>query len=77
MSKLTSDASWVAITGAAVLAVAAQQDWTSLHGALIGGGLCLAALGAALKSPPAPMPPAAEPTKDEPKRTASVADPAG
>jgi uncharacterized membrane protein YhhN len=58
-------AAWAAMTGAAVLAVAAQQDWTNLKGALVGAGLCLAALGAALMHPPAvtAAPAAAEPAE--------------
>jgi len=44
-------AAWGCMTGAAVLAVAAEQNWSSLKGALVGAGLCLAAVGAALTHP--------------------------
>jgi uncharacterized membrane protein YhhN len=58
-------AAWAAMTGAAMFAVAAQQDWTHTKGILVGAGLSLAALGAALAHPPA-MPPAAQPPAEPP-----------
>jgi urea transporter len=58
MNRIVYAAAWAVMALAAVCAVAAQQDWTSLKGGLAGAGLCLAALGAALMHPPSnPMPP--------------------
>lgn len=52
MTKYTYLAAWIAMTGAAVLTVASQQKWGTVQGDLVGAGLCLAALGAALMHPP-------------------------
>jgi hypothetical protein len=43
---------WVAMTAATECAIAAKGDWSSLVGRLTTLGVMLAALGAALKSPP-------------------------
>lgn len=53
MEKIVVDtAKWTAATVVAILAVAANQDWSHAHGRIIGAGMCLAVLPAALATFP-------------------------
>jgi hypothetical protein len=64
MEKIVLDtAKWTAATVVAILAVAANQDWNHAHGRIVGAGMCLAVLPAAL---------ATFPTYTSPKTTVTV-----
>lgn len=52
-----ADFAWATMTLAAVCAVAAGGDWSTWPNRIKSFGLCLAALGAACKSPPSINPP--------------------
>jgi hypothetical protein len=53
MEKLVlQTAGWCAATLVAILAVAANQDWNHAHGRIVGAGMCLAVLPAALTTFP-------------------------